>query len=180
MKRVIQYTVRALTFSLIFLMFGLVFGLSAANAAAPTLKPAIATLGYFIGDWECSGKFDSSGKTIEAHQSFTPDLDGAWIAFRHDDKPPFSYHALAEWGWDDKQKKFVMTTQDSAGGVRLFYSNGWDADKIQWDGDTINSASTPTQRFTFEKVDDRHFRVSYFVFKNGAWARVDSSTCSQQ
>jgi hypothetical protein len=176
MKRVKQYTVRALTFPVIFLLFSS----SGASAATPELKPSIAKLAYFIGDWECSGKFDSSGKTIDAHQSFTPDLDGAWIAFRHDDKPPFGYHALAEWGWDDKQKKFVMTTQDSAGGVRLFYSNGWDGDKILWDGDAISSAATPTQRFTFDKVDDRHFRVSYFVLKNGAWARVDASTCSQQ
>jgi hypothetical protein len=146
---------------------GLLFVASAlqkTKAADADLKPAISSLAYFTGDWECAGKFDSSGKTIEAH----------------DDKPPFSYHALAEWGWDSVQKEFVMTVQDSAGGVRLFHSNGWNSTQLQWDGDAVGGASDPDQRFSFERLDERHFKVSYFTLKNGGWSRVDSSTCSKQ
>src|SRR5262249_59045780 len=128
----------------------------AAQPVVTDLKPAIASLGYFAGDWECSGKFDSSGKTIEAHQSFSPDVDGAWMSFRHDDKPPFGYHAFAEWGWDAKQKKFVMIAMDSAGGSRLFQSDGWNGTLLQWDGDAIGTTSAPSQRFSFERLDDRH------------------------
>ena len=100
--------------------------------------------------------------------------------FRHDDNPPFSYHALAEWGWEDGQKKFVMTVQDSGGGLRVFHSAGWNSQELQWDGDASGGTSAPGQRFTFERRDDTHFAVSYFVLKNGAWSRVDSSTCSKQ
>jgi hypothetical protein len=137
-----------------------------APAAEPSLKSELTPLAYFMGDWECSGKFDVSGKSIAAHQHFAAELDGSWIVFRHDDKAPFNYHSLAEWGWDAKQNKFVMTVQDSAGGVRLFYSKGWDSSQLQWDGDAVGSESTPAQRFTFEKIDDRHFKVSYFTLKN--------------
>jgi hypothetical protein len=161
----------------------LVFVLSLSfpvRAATPELKPALASLSYFAGEWDCSGKFDSSSKTIEAHQRFAPELDGAWITFRHDDKPPFGYHSLSEWGWDTSSKKFVMIVQDSAGGWRLFYSEGWKASQLQWDGDAMGSSSAPTQRFSFERLDDRHFRVSYFALKNNAWSRVDVSTCSKQ
>lgn len=150
------------------------------HAATPELKTELAPLAYFLGDWDCSGKFDASGKVIEAHQNFVPELAGAWIAFRHDDKPPFNYHALSEWGWDTTQKKFVMTVQDSGGGVRVFYSPGWDSTRLQWDGDTLGANSAPTQRFTFERMDDHHFKVSYFFLKNSAWSRMDSSTCSKQ
>jgi hypothetical protein len=143
------------------------------------LKPAVSSLGYFTGDWECSGKFDSSGKTIEAQQHFSPDLDGSWMIFRHDDKPPFGYHSMAEWGWDGKGKKFVMTVQDSAGGVRIFHSSGWDSTRLQWDGDDLVGTSSD-QRFSFERLDDHHFKVSYYTLKNGDWSRVDSSTCSKQ
>jgi hypothetical protein len=73
-----------------------------------------------------------------------------------------------------------MTVQDSAGGVRLFHSNGWNSAQLQWDGDTVGVTSVPGQRFNFERLDDRHFRVSYFTLKNGAWSRVDPSMCSKQ
>jgi hypothetical protein len=150
------------------------------HAATPELKPEMAPLAYFIGDWDCSGKFDSSGKTIDAHQHFATDLDGAWIMFRHDDKPPFGYHALAEWGWDSARKKFVMSVQDSAGGARLFYSDGWNSTQFQWEGDAIDKASSSSQRFSFERLDDRRFKVSYFTLRNNVWSRVDSSTCNKE
>jgi hypothetical protein len=151
-----------------------------AQAATAELKPELSSLAYFLGDWDCAGKFDGSGKAIAAHQHFSPELEGAWIAFRHDDTPPFNYHALSEWGWDSTQKKFVMTAQDNFGGVRVFYSSGWNSMQLQWDGDAVGSTSAPAQRFTFERVDDRHFKVSYFTLKNNAWSRMDSSTCSKQ
>jgi hypothetical protein len=154
--------------------------LSSQTTAETQIKPEISSLAYFAGDWECSGKFDSSGKSIEAHLHFAPDLDGAWILFRHDDKPPFNYHALAEWGWDGTRKQFLMMVQDSAGGTRLFSSQGWNSKQLQWDGDTLRGTTDPGQRFTFEKLDDRHFTVSYFVRKSDEWSRIDSTTCSKQ
>jgi len=158
-------------------IFSVCPSLRAQSVTQSDVKPAISSLAYFLGDWECSGKFNSSGKTIEAHQHFAPDLDGAWIVFRHDDKPPFGYHAAAQWGWDASQKKFVMTVQDSGGGERLFLSSGWDSAQLVWDGDAIGGASRPAQRFSFERLDDRHFKVSYFTLKNDNWSRMDASTC---
>jgi hypothetical protein len=176
MRRIIQSAVGASAILSLVFLFAIPFRV---NAETPKLKPALAPLAYFVGDWECAGKFDSSGKTIEAHQHFAADLDGAWIMFRHDDKPPFSYHALAEWGWDAAEKKFAMAVQDSAGGARLFYSAGWESTQLTWDGDATGGA-TPSQRFVFERLDEQHFKVSYFVLKNNLWSRVDASTCNKQ
>jgi hypothetical protein len=177
MKNNAQFAGRAVVFVLLVCVLSLS---SSLRAATTELKPALASLSYFNGEWDCSGKFDSSGKTIEAHQSFAPELDGAWMTFRHDDKPPFGYHSLAEWGWDTDNKKFVMIVEDSGGGARLFYSEGWNGSQLQWDGDAMGNSSTPKQRFSFERLDERHFKVSYFTLKNNAWSRVDASTCSKQ
>jgi len=135
------------------------FSSTAPSRVTPQLKDPISSLGYFIGDWDCSGNFDSSGKTIEALQHFAPELDGAWMTFRHDDKPPFGYHALAEWGWDVYQKQFVMTVQDSSGGLRLFRSNGWSSGTLQWTGGAAGVPPDSNQRFSFERLD-HHFVIS--------------------
>jgi hypothetical protein len=114
-RRLICSTVAPL--GVIFLLVATSFFARAAENSE--LKPALQPLTYFLGDWDCSGKFVSSGKGIEAQQHFASDLDGSWILFRHDDKPPLPYHALAEWGWDQNVKEFIMTGQDSAGGLRF-------------------------------------------------------------
>ena len=43
------------------------------------------------------------------------------MLFRHDDRPPFSYQALSEWGWNEKGQQYVSTVEDSTGGIRWFY-----------------------------------------------------------
>ena len=143
-------------------------------------KSAVASLVYFTGDWDCNGKFDSSGKAIAARQHFAIDLDGTWMLFRHDDKPPFNYHALSEWGWNANRKELVMLAQDSIGGARVFSSKGWEGSTLQWDGDALDNGAAPGQRFTFERLDERHFRVSYYTRKENTWTRVDSSACDKQ
>jgi len=149
--------------------------LSAAQVPTPP-RSRMSELEYFQGQWECSGKFTRSGASIEAHLQFESILDGKFVLFRHDDKPPHSYHAWAEWGWDEAGKQFVSSVQDSAGGLRLFHATGWDGDRLQWEGGT--PGQTGTQRFLFEKVPAGQFRVSYSYQKDGAWVSVDSSTCT--
>ena len=147
------------------------------EGAPNSTDKALAPFSVFVGDWDCAGVFANSGKAIEAHLSFKYDLDGRWILFRHDDKPPFSYHALSEWGWDAARMEFVMLVEDSTGGLRSFRSTGLREKKITWDGDALQSAK-PDQRFIFEAIDSSHFRVSYFRQPDGNWRLVDSSTCS--
>jgi hypothetical protein len=142
--------------------------------SAPVRVPILGTIAPI---WGTCGTFANSGKAIEARLSFKRDLDGRWILFRHDDKPPFSYHALSEWGWDAARMEFVMLVEDSTGGLPSFRSTGLRERKIIWDGDAFQSAK-PDQRFIFEVIDSDHFRVSYFRQTDGNWRLVDSSTCS--
>jgi hypothetical protein len=152
-------------------------GVGSQEGAPKSTDRALAPFSVFLGDWDCAGTFANSGKAIEARLSFKRDLDGRWILFRHDDKPPFSYHALSEWGWDAARMEFVMLVEDSTGGLRSFRSTGLRERKIIWDGGAFQSAK-PDQRFIFEVIDSDHFRVSYFRQTDGNWRLVDSSTCS--
>jgi hypothetical protein len=116
---------------------------------------------------------------IEAHLSFKYDLEGKWILFRHDDKPPFGYHALSEWGWDSARNEFVMFVEDSSGGIRKFHAPAFKANQIVWTGDALGTSGTENQRFVFEIIDANHFQVSYSLLKDGSWKLVDSSNCSR-
>ena len=152
--------------------------LLALPQAASQPPSTLAALSPFLGDWDCAGKFEGSGKSIEAHVSFRYDLDRHWIVFRHDDKPPFPYHALAEWGWDEARKEFVMLAEDSGGGVRVFRAP-LGGREIVWTGDALESEAPPAQRFTFRSIDAAHFFTSYSVLRGSAWVLVDSSTCTR-
>ncbi len=97
----------------------------------------IETLAFFDGRWHCEGKFTGSGKAISANLEFEPILAGRFLLFRHNDEPPFDYHAWSEWGWDANTRQFVSTTQDSTGGIRLFRSPGWVAQTLAWSGGNL-------------------------------------------
>lgn len=153
--------------------------LSGQTASTPISR--LVELNYFLGSWDCAGKFTRSGAAIEAHLEFEPILNRSFLLFRHDDKPPHGYHAWAEWGWDATGRQFVSTIQDSGGGSRVFISGGWQADRLVWEGGSLkgDGSFSNDQQFVFERVSPKQFRVSYAVRKEGAWAPVDSSTCSQ-
>jgi hypothetical protein len=84
---------------------------------------SLAPLGGFIGDWNCSGTFASPNKIIEAHVRFKDDLERKWILFRHDDKPPFGYHAVAEWG-NRPSRLSVVGVEDNQVSDRLAIIGG--------------------------------------------------------
>ena len=164
------------TWHLLSLGFCLSVGSFCQNTA-PAPAP-LDSLASFLGEWDCAGKFAGSGKAIEAHLSLHYDLDQHWILFRHDDKPPFPYHALTQWGWDEANKQFLMLVEDSRGGVRVFRAPA-DGKEIVWTGDALGSDKPPAQRFTFRSIDATHFFTSYSVLRGNTWAPVDSSTCTK-
>jgi hypothetical protein len=139
----------------------------------------IADLQWFSGHWSCDGKFIGSGKPISADLSFESILQDKWLMFRHDDRPPFSYHALSEWGWDDKRQQYLSTAQDSSGGIRVFYSSGFRDSKLVWDGRALGNPAAPAERFEYEKISPSVFTASYSFQKDGHWQAVDKSTCTR-
>lgn len=153
---------------------------SLSGQAAPlqaSVKPSVADLDFFLGRWSCAGRFVRSGKAIEADVSFEKVLEGKWILFRHDDRPPFSYHAIAEWSWSEGEHDYVASIQDSTGGLRLFHSPGWRGRRLTWTGSAIGSQTD--QQFEFERMTDSEFKVSYSTLKDGKWIPVDTSVCKR-
>ena len=149
---------------------------SAAGQSKAELAKPLQPLASFAGKWHCEGKF-SNGTTISASVSFEPILNGNFLLFRHDDEPPFGYHAWSEWGWDATARQFISTIQDLTGGIRLFRSPGWTEQTLTWTGGNLPDSAD--QKFVFERRENSKFRVSYSYKKNDSWVAVDSSVCSR-
>jgi hypothetical protein len=165
-------------FCLFILLFLAVSIASECQTASSSQR--VADLVWFSGHWSCEGKFEGSGKAISADLWFESMLESKWMLFHHDDRPPFSYHALAEWGWDEKGQRYVSTIEDSTGGIRVFYSIGFSASKLVWDGGALGSPATSSERFEFTKAGPNTFTVSYSFQKDSQWKVVDTSTCTRK
>jgi hypothetical protein len=152
----------------------------AARGQTATANKRIADLEWFAGHWSCDGKFVRSGKAISADLSFEPALENRWMLFHHDDRPPFSYHAISEWGWDEKGQQYVSTVQDSTGSIRLFYSHGFADSRLVWDGKALGDPAASAERFEFLRESPDIFTLSYAFQKDGQWQAVDKSICTRK
>jgi hypothetical protein len=64
----------------------------------------------------------------------------------------------------------------------VFHSQGWtgsEGNLLRWDGDAPEKMANPGQRFSFERIDEHHFKVTYFLLRKDEWSPVDSSTCTK-
>lgn len=113
---------------------------------------------FFAGNWSCSGEL-ASGKKIEADVSFTPELDGKWLLYRHHDRAPGPFKALALWGVDQPSGNLVAVMQDNFGNARLFTSNEWKDGSI-----TFRRAAMLDQ-----KISQERFRYDQST-ASGSWA----------
>jgi hypothetical protein len=130
---------------------------------------------FFSGEWNGSGEF-ASGKKIEADISFTPNLDGQWLVYRHADRPPNGYKALGMWGFEYASRRFIMVINDNFGGARRFSSEGWLNGRVVFENIAVPTppmnpgppaAPTRHERFTFERQDRDTLKMTYEASDDG-------------
>ncbi len=139
------------------------FAASAADKAdPPALRKVPGTLVDFLsGEWTGEGAF-ASGKKIEADVSFSSDLDGQWLAYRHADRPPGKYKAVGMWGYAKGDGEFAMTLNDNFGGARRFASQGWRDGRVVFEN--VANPDVPVagrERFVFERYEGNRLKMTY-------------------
>lgn len=138
------------------------------------LAPALQPLAYFVGAWDCAGRFLRNGAAIASREVFSVVLDGHWLGLRHDDRPPHAFHARELWGYDAQAGRFDAHVFDNFAGARRYASAGWQGDALVWlDGDAPGA-----DRFIFERRDPAAYRVTYARRDAaGRWIDVDTLHC---
>ena len=81
---------------------GLAIGSMASGilCTGPALAADAPRLAWFAGAWQCAGRFEPSGKPIEASVRFDWNEAAGALVKHHDDRSPNLYHAVELWGSD--------------------------------------------------------------------------------
>ncbi|MFZ6745587.1 hypothetical protein ACO0LC_20375 [Undibacterium sp. JH2W] len=126
---------------------------------------------FFAGEWQGAGEF-ASGKKIAADVSFTPDLDGQWLQYRHTDLTPNTFKSLTLWGYDRALNKIVMVGANNFGSARVFHSEGWQDDALVFSKAEL--AGNMPERFHFIRLNQNSFKMIYENQRDGLnWRMVD-------
>ena len=148
----------------------------AANAQSVTSSPKYLDkdmLSFFIGQWSGEGQF-ANGKKIAADVSFSLSLDSCWVVYTHTDKSPGMYKAMSMWGVDKATGKPVDYIFNNFQGNDKYTSDGWANNKIIWFKEQRISGGSFFTRFTYEKLDENRFKMTYEVSKdNSNWKMGD-------
>lgn len=146
-------------------------------AQKPATDPAM--IKFFSNNWSCAGEF-ASGKKVEADVSFTPELDGKWLLYRHSDRSPGSFRAVALWGVDEPSGNLVSVAADNFGNARLFTSDGWKDGSVTFSRTAILDQKMTQERFRYERQSDDSFKMTYERSIEGHWKMGDFLVCTRK
>lgn len=146
-------------------------------AQQPATDPAMVK--FFVGNWSCTGEF-ANGKKIEADLSFVPELDGKWLLYRHADRPPGQFKALAVWGVDHPSGRLVSIAEDNFGNARLFTSDGWKDGSVIFERATMLDQKINQERFRYERQSADSFKMTYERPVEGQWKMGDFIVCGRK
>ena len=152
----------------------------AAMASVPALAVQAAhpidAMHYFVGHWECAGRFPASGRRIASRIDFETGLDGRALIKRHADMAPASYRAMEAWAYSPRAGQFQATVLDNGGGTRLMTSDGWHDRTLTW---SVTDPAQPKQAFVYVRQDGNHFRLDWKIAPPGKRSMVvgDTLTC---
>lgn len=134
---------------------------------------------FFAGNWGCAGEF-ANGKKIEADVSFVSELDGKWLIYRHSDRPPGPFKALAIWGVDQPTGRLISVMEDNFGNARLFTSDGWKDGSVTFTRAAMLKQKLSEERFRYERQSDKAFKMTYERSVEGHWKMGDFIVCTRR
>jgi hypothetical protein len=161
-----------------FILFSLVIA-SAVRCFAQQPTTDATMVKFFSGNWSCSGEF-ANGKKIEADLSFVPELDGKWLLYRHTDRPPGAFKALATWGVDQPTGSLVSVIEDNFGNARLFTSDGWKDGSVTFSRIPMLEQKPSPERFRYERQSPDSFKMTYERSAEGQWKMGDFIVCTRK
>ena len=155
-------------------------------AAAPPAPAELATLDFFVGTWNCTGKAFASPMGPEhetaATVHATKSVGDRWIHINYDENKTkinaTPYHVGVYMGYDAGAKKFVQGCVDNMGGYCTQNSPGWNGDAMVFEGTANADGKQFPARDTFTKKGASELvHSAEMQGEDKAWMKMDEETC---
>ena len=135
--------------------------LSGALAAEPDMQQ----FQFFVGHWNCAGRFIANGTEIKSTVTFAYDEATATLMVHHDDLAPNTYHAVELWGPSKAGNEYRNSRGDAYSGIRWFTSPGFVGDGLSWTRSDPGGA--PVERFIYVRKGSS-MSIEWWIAKPGA------------
>lgn len=158
-----------------------------AASGPPAPSPEVGQLSYFVGDWTCQGKAETSpmgpAHATRAKVHISKEMGGFWVVGRYlevktaANPHPMDYHFLQ--GYDGTAKSLVMECFDAFGDHCHQTSAGWKDGKLVYSGEQTGSGPATPVRDTFTKKGEAELEHSGEVQVDGKWTSTDHEICKR-
>lgn len=146
-----------------------------AAAPAPALSPSLASLAFYVGNWQCEGQaFDDAGKVTQSYAleiRVVPEMPN-WMrigVYDHGTQVTSELKGVSA----DGHYHHLWTSDDGTSGSLT--STGWDGNKLVFEED--HPIPTEKARMTFTKLDATHYQHEAEVDTGHGFARVFAKSC---
>ncbi len=124
-------------------------------ATKPTIAPALESLAFYVGSWDCKGTSFTTSDQAEEHWNakviVAPELDGSWLKVQM--IGPGTNHTIEHKGFDPATKKWVHIAVGLEGSWGTVTSTGWTGAQMPWEPDD----KADHTHAIFTKIDDTHY-----------------------
>jgi len=128
-------------------------------------EPEPDPFAYFIGTWNCTGHFVSSGAPIAATIRAEWDDRTLTLTVHHDDLAPHAYHSVETWGATKTPGRYHASIADRFSGVRWYKSDGWMDNTLMW---SRTEDGREVERLVYIRKSDKTMSVNWLVARGTA------------
>jgi hypothetical protein len=127
-----------------------------ATPATPALAPAMRSLAFYVGEWDCQGTIYDHGTPqapLPYHVSVHPILDGSWLDVKFYQGDQLITSELK--GYDETARRYRHIGGGGQGVSFSYSSSGWRGDHMTFDED--HPASGERTRTIFTHISDSRY-----------------------
>ncbi|HUS62997.1 MAG TPA: hypothetical protein VMZ28_00595 [Kofleriaceae bacterium] len=127
-----------------------------APPASPALAPAMRSLAFYVGEWDCQGTIYDGGKPqppLPYHVSVHPILDGSWLEVKFYQGDELIASELK--GYDESARRYRHIGGTGGGASFSSSADGWQGDHMVFHDD--HPLPGEHQRTVFTHLSDTRY-----------------------